>query len=146
MITVGILAAIGTIFIVWSLSLRRQVALRTRDLRDEIMERKQAEQSLQDRESFLNRVINQSPFATWISDPEGKLQHANPALKKFLNLTDEQLVGKYNVLKDPLLERQGLMPLIRTVYEDGKTISFTCDWDGNDIPTMDLKGFQLCQH
>ena len=140
LITVGILAAIGTIFIVWSLSLRRQVALRTRDLRDEIMERKQAEQSLQDRESFLNRVINQSPFATWISDPEGKLQHANPALKKFLNLTDEQLVGKYNVLKDPLLERQGLMPLIRTVYEDGKTISFTCDWDGNDIPTMDLKG------
>lgn len=32
------------------------------------------------------------------------------------------------------------MPLIRTVYEKGETISFTCDWNGEDIPTLDLKG------
>ena len=103
-------------------------------------ERHIAEEAVRESESFLSRVIDQSPFAIWISDAEGTLQHANPALKKFLNLTDEQLVGKYNVLKDPLVERQGLMPLVRTVYEDGKSISFTCEWDGNDIPTMDLKG------
>ncbi|MBT3177285.1 MAG: HAMP domain-containing histidine kinase [Desulfobacula sp.] len=54
--------------------------------------------------------------------------------------TDDQLIGKYNVLKDPLIERQGLLPLIRTVYEEGQTINFTCDWDGNDIPTINLKG------
>ena len=107
--------------------------------RDETAQRR-AEQGLQDSEIFLRSIVNQSPFATWISDSEGTLQQANPALKKFLNLTDDQLVGKYNVLKDPLVERQGLLPLIRTVYEDGKSISFICDWDGNDIPTMDLKG------
>jgi PAS domain S-box-containing protein len=104
----------------------------------DVTESKRAEVELRAKETFLDRVVNQSPFATWISDAEGTLQHANPALKKFLNLTDEQLVGKYNVLKDPLVERQGLVPLIRTVYEQGKSISFTCDWDGNDIPTMDL--------
>jgi len=102
--------------------------------------RKQAESSLEAREAFLDRIIEQSPFPTWISDAEGTLQRANPALKRFLNLTDEQLVGNYNVLEDPLVERQGLMPLIRTVYEEGKTVSFSCEWDGNDIPTMDLKG------
>ena len=101
--------------------------------------RKQAEEALQAREAFFDRVIDQSPFATWISDAEGTLQHANPALKRFLNLTDEQLVGKYNVLKDPVTERQGLLPLFRTVFEEGRSINFTCDWDGNDIPTMDLK-------
>jgi len=106
----------------------------------DITDRKRSEQALQASEAFLDRVIEQSPFATWISDAEGTLQRANPALKKFLNLTDEQLVGKYNVLKDPLVERQGLMPLFRSVFEEGKTIKFTCDWDGNDIPTMDLKG------
>ncbi len=107
--------------------------------RDETAQRS-AEQDLHDSEIYLRRIVNQSPIAIWISDSEGTLQQANPALKKFLNLTDDQLVGKYNVLKDPLIERQGLLPLIRTVYEDGKSISFTCDWDGNDIPTMDLKG------
>ena len=94
---------------------------------------------MQARESFFDGVIDQSPLAIWISDTEGTLQHANPALKRLLNLTDEQIVGKYNVLKDPLAEQQGLLPLIRTVYEEGKSISFTCDWDGNDIPTLDLK-------
>lgn len=103
-------------------------------------DRKQTEQALKARESFLNNVIDQSPFATWISDAGGTMQHANPALKKFLNLTDEQLIGKYNVFKDSHVKKQGLMPLIRTVYEQGKTINFTCDWDGNDISTMDLKG------
>ena len=113
---------------------------RQKNKEHQIARLKKAEQALEAREAFLRSVILQSPFATWISDVEGTLQIANPALKKFLNLTDEQLVGKYNVLRDPLVERQGLMPLIRSVYEDGATISFTCDWDGNDIPTMDLKG------
>ena len=98
------------------------------------------ESELKTRESFLDRVIDQSPFAIFITDTEGTLIRANPALKKFLNLTDEQLVGKYNVFKDPLLEKQGLIPLIRSVYEQGRTIHFPCDWDGEDIPTMDLKG------
>lgn len=89
-------------------------------LKEEVEERERAE-------SFLNRAIDQSPYAIWISDEEGTLQHANPALKDFLNLTDEQLVGRYNVLKDPVVERQGLMPLIRGVHEDGKTIQFTCE-------------------
>jgi len=106
----------------------------------DISERKRTEETLQARELFFDRVIDQSPIATWISDAEGTLQRANPALKRFLNLTDEQLVGKYNVLEDTVAERQGLQPLFRTVFEEGKTINFYCEWDGNDIPTMDLKG------
>ncbi len=106
----------------------------------DITDRKKVEKALQAREKFFYRIIDQSPFAFWISDPEGTLQLVNPALKRLLNLTDDQLVGKYNMLKDPLAEKQGLMPLIRTVYEEGKTINFTADWNGEDIPTMDLKG------
>ncbi|MCP4690330.1 MAG: response regulator, partial [Desulfobacterales bacterium] len=106
----------------------------------DITGRKRTEEELEERRAFLDRVIDQSPFAIWISDARGVLQRANPALKKFLNLTDEQLVGEYNVLEDPLVEQQGLAPLVRSVYEAGETISFTCEWDGEDIPTMDLKG------
>ncbi|MCP4610649.1 MAG: PAS domain S-box protein, partial [Planctomycetes bacterium] len=114
----------------------KDISLRVKDALSNLLHFKE----LFNREQFLNRIIDQSPFATWISDSGGTLQRVNPALKRFLNLTDEQLVGKYNVLQDPVVERQGLIPLIRTVYEAGQTINFTCDWDGNDIPTMDLKG------
>ena len=105
-----------------------------------ITERQRAEETLQAREAFWNQIMDQSPFATWIADAEGTLLQANPALKRILNLTDEQLVGKYNLFQDPLLDRQGLIPLVRSVYEEGRTIHFTCDWDGNDIPELDLTG------
>jgi len=107
---------------------------------NDITERKSAERELGERESFLRRIIHQSPFAMWISDAGGTLKQANPALKRFLNLSDEQLVGKYNVLNDPVVERQGLLPLIRTVYEESKTINFTCEWNGTDFPGLDLRG------
>ena len=100
---------------------------------------KRAEVALKARESFLNRVIDQSPFAIWISDANGTMQRANPALKKMLNATDEQLIGKYNVLNDTVAEKAGLMPLVRTVFEENKTINFSVEWCGYDMPNMDLK-------
>ncbi len=118
----------------------RQLSETNKNLEIEIRDRKQAEKMLKQKESFLNRVIDQSPFSTWISDAHGTLEKSNTALRKALNLTDYQLVGKYNVFNDPLMKRQNLLPLIRTVYENGRTIHFSCDWDGNDIPQMDLKG------
>ena len=114
----------------------KDISLKVKDALNNLLHFKE----LFNREQFLNRIIDQSPFATWISDSEGTLQRANPALKRFLNLTDEQLVGKYNVLNDTIAERQGLQPLFRTVFEDGKTITFSLEWDGNDMPSMDLKG------
>ncbi|MFW5808691.1 MAG: PAS domain S-box protein, partial [Spirochaetota bacterium] len=98
------------------------------------------ENTLREKEIFLNRIIDQSPFAIWISDRDGTLIRANPALKNFLNLTDEQLVGRYNVLDDPLVHKQGLIPLVRNVYENGESVRFTCHWDGKDIPGLDLNG------
>ncbi len=106
----------------------------------DITDLKMAEVIIQTKSAFLDSVIEQSPFATWISDSKGVLQRANPALKKFLNIEDEQIVGKYNILHDPIVKRQGLLPKIRSVFEEGKSVSFTCDWDGNDMPTLNLKG------
>ena len=106
----------------------------------DITKYKKAEKEIIKKNKLLNNFINQSPYATWISDEKGTLQYANPALKKFLNLTDKQLVGKYNVLNDEIVIRKGLLPLVRTVFEKGETISFTAEWDGNDMPNMDFNG------
>ncbi len=110
-----------------------------RRLQKEITERKQAEQALKNNQNFLNRVIDQSPFAIWISDEKGTIIKCNAALEKFLNITDEQLIGKYNVFEDKAAIEQGLIPKIRTVFEDGKTANLSVEWDANELGYKDAK-------
>jgi two-component system, cell cycle sensor histidine kinase and response regulator CckA len=105
----------------------------------DISERKRTEQALENNQNFLNRIIDQSPFATWISDEKGTMIKCNAALKKFLNITDEQLIGKYNVFEDEVAIEQGLMPKIRTVFEDGKTANFSVEWDAGELGYKDAK-------
>ena len=105
----------------------------------DINERKRAEQALKNNQIFLKRIINQSPFATWISDEKGTMIKCNAALKKVLNITDEQLIGKYNVFEDEVAIEQGLIPKIRTVFEDGKTANFSVEWDADELGYKDAK-------
>ena len=105
----------------------------------DINERKRAEQALKNNQIFLKRIINQSPFATWISDEKGTMIKCNAALKKFSNITDEQLIGKYNVFEDEVAIEQGLIPKIRTVFEDGKTANFSVEWDADELGYKDAK-------
>ncbi|MCP4727022.1 MAG: PAS domain S-box protein, partial [bacterium] len=91
-------------------------------------------------ERLLNSFIDQNPFPTWISDEKGTMIRANSALKKVLNLTDEQLIGKYNVLKDPQVEEQGLIQVIRDTLEKGKTSDFVLVWDGYNVTDVKLEG------
>ncbi|MCP3901659.1 MAG: PAS domain S-box protein [Desulfobacteraceae bacterium] len=105
----------------------------------DITERKRTEIALKNNQNFLNRIINESPFATWISDKKGTMIQCNLALKKILNITDEQLIGKYNVFEDEVAIEQGLIPKIRTVFEDGKTANFSVEWDANELGYKDSK-------
>ena len=105
----------------------------------DINERKRAEQALKNNQNFLNRIINQSPFATWISDEKGTIIKCNAALTTFLNITAEQLIDKYNVFEDEVAIEQGLIPKIRTVFEDGKTANFSVEWDANELGYKDAK-------
>ena len=105
----------------------------------DISERKRTEQALKNNQNFLNRIIDQSPFATWISDEKGTMIKCNAALKKFSNITDEQLIGKYNVFEDEVAIEQGLIPKIRTVFEDGKTANFSVEWDADELGYKDAK-------
>ena len=105
----------------------------------DITERKKAEKELQNNRNLLNRIINQSPFATWISDKKGTIIKCNAALEKLLNITGEQLIGKYNVFEDEIAIEQGLIPKIRTVFENGNTANFSVEWDANELGYKDAK-------
>jgi PAS domain S-box-containing protein len=105
----------------------------------EITERKQAEEDLEASRTFLERVMQLSPFAMWVADEKGTVVRSNKSLRDTLNLTDEQLLGKYNVLKDDNLTDQGLMPRVRAVFEKLEPARFSMTWASQQSGVVDLK-------
>lgn len=105
----------------------------------DITERKRAEETVRSSESFLNSVIEQTPYATWISDDKGILIRLNQACRDLLHITDKEVVGKYNVLQDTIVEEQGYMPLVRSVFERGATVRFTLHYDSARLQTLTLR-------
>ena len=53
----------------------------------DITERKQAEGELASAKSFLDTIVDMSPFAMWVADPEGTVIRTNRSLRQTLNLT-----------------------------------------------------------
>jgi PAS domain S-box-containing protein len=106
----------------------------------DITERKQAEEELAATTSFLDTVVDRSPFAMWVADPNGTIIRTNQALREVLNLTDEQLIGKYNVLADTNLDRQGLAPRVARVFEKHEPARFDMLWQAAEAGDVDLKG------
>lgn len=95
---------IGSILVLWSISLRSQVAVRTRSLEMEIQERKQAEKASKENVALLHTVAENYPnsFVSIIekdltigftSGQEFKKQNLDPA--QFVGLTLEQVFGEY---------------------------------------------------
>lgn len=106
----------------------------------DITERKQAEAELASATSFLNAVVDMSPFAMWVADSDGVIIRTNRTLRETLNLTDEQLVGKYNVLEDKNLEAQGRMSLMRDVFEKHIPARFRMPWRVADAGDVNFEG------
>lgn len=90
---------------------------------------KRYEEEIGSSRNFLDTVVDMSPFAMWVSDEEGLLLRANNSLRKTLNLSDKQIIGKYNVLKDKNLEKQGVMPKVRDVFKKKKPARFSIYWE-----------------
>ena len=106
----------------------------------DITERKQAEAETQKLTAFLDRVVDLSPFAMWVANPEGTVFRTNRTLRDTLNLTDEQIVGKYNVLKDTNLVQQGVMPAVKAVFDRHEPARFSIPWVPAAAGDVDFTG------
>lgn len=104
-------------------------------------DRKKKEESLRISETFLNSIFDQSPYATWISDEKGTLIRLNQACRDLLQISDEDVVGKYDVLKDNVVEEQGRMPLVRRVFEAGETVRFELKYDSSQLKHLQMSNF-----
>ena len=105
----------------------------------DITEQKRAEEALRDSESFLNSVIDQSPYPMWIADHQGTLIRMNKALGDLLHISKEEVVGKYNVLRDNLVQDQGFLPLVKRVFEEGDIVRFELKYDSSQLKHIQLR-------
>jgi len=105
---------------------------------EDITEHRQAEEELLSSEAFLNTLLEQSPHTMWISNAHGTLVRTNQAMRDMFQVTDEEVVGKYNLLQDEIVQDQGLNPHVRVVFEKGKSAQFWIAYDTSRLKHLKL--------
>ncbi len=100
--------------------------------------RKTVETKLQESLAFLNRMIEQSPTPMWISDEKGTLIRINKACCDLLNITRDDVLNKYNVLQDNIVEEQGFLPLVKNVFEKAQVARFELQYDTPQLKQLVL--------
>ena len=104
----------------------------------DITVQKEAETEIRNAKNFLDRIIEQSPNPIWISDEKGTLIRLNKACCDVLHINPEEVIGKYNVFEDSILEAQGRMSLVRSVFEEGKSVNFDLEYDTKLLSSLHL--------
>ena len=105
----------------------------------DITEHKRADEELQASRVFLETIIDHSPLSMWVLDNKGTLVHMNQASRELFHVTDEEVIGKYNVFEDNIVEKQGIIPLARAVFEQGERAHFTIDYDTTRFQSIYIK-------
>ena len=91
--------------------------------------------------SSLYSIINQSPYSICISDDKGTLIWTNKACLDLLNISEDEVVGKYNIFQDDIVASQGLLPLVRSVFESGESVRFELKYDSSKLKNPGLQRF-----
>ena len=94
-----------------------------------ITARVKAQEAFKQSEAFLDSLLEQSPVPTLICDEKGFLVRLNPACRSLMRVKDEEVIGKYNVLRDNIAVEQGYGELVKSVYTEGKTVNLTIHYD-----------------
>ena len=95
-------------------------------------------EKLIDSSIFLDSVFEASPTSMWVSDAYGTLIRMNDACRESLQITDADVVGKYNILRDNIIESQGFMPMVKQVFTEKKIARFTVMYDTAYVHELSL--------
>ena len=101
-------------------------------------EKEQIYKHLEISTAFLDSVIEQSPISMTIYDDKGTLIRANQSLRNLFGIMDDELIGRYNILKNNVIEEQGFMPQVRDVFEKGTSTRFIIDYDTSQVQNLNL--------
>jgi PAS domain S-box-containing protein len=132
LIVAGAASSIILLFFFWNRSLSRTVTARTAELQ-------KSKDTLKEKSDFLDKVIESAALSTWISDEKGTVIRANPACLSFFGATEDEIIGKYNLFHDIVIERHGFMPVVQDVFEKGHPASIVMDYDFRAVDHIDVK-------
>lgn len=84
-------------------------------------------------------LVSQSPISTWIADLKGNAIFLNAACRQLFSIdSNDQIIGNYNLFQDDELERQGLLPEIRRVFDEGVTFEATHQYDFRNVSRINI--------
>ncbi len=127
LIITGILIAliiIGAI-LSWNIALKRQVRQRTQELKQELSERKRAEQALSTSENALRRVFDSAYDAIFIHGLDGSIMDVNQRMLEMFGVTADEAINMTiaDDLSEPGDQIQSLAEIWRQI-NDGKRMFF----------------------
>ncbi len=105
----------------------------------DITERKKMESELEERNKFVDKIIDSSALSTWISDDKGTVIRANPACLEFFGAAEEEVVGKYNLFEDSVIMKQGFARVVRDVFDKGESAGIIIDYDFGDVDHVEVE-------
>jgi PAS domain S-box-containing protein len=85
------------------------------ELRLDVVGLRQAQEAARVSEARYRTLIDQAPIAIQVYAPDGALTRFNRASEGLLGMAGDRAAG-YNILRDPQLEAEGLMPAIRRAF------------------------------
>jgi PAS domain S-box-containing protein len=104
----------------------------------DITDRKITEDSLKNSEKFLDTIIERSAHSMWISDDKGNLIRQNQACRNLFHISDQDVLGKYNIFNDNIIKEQGQMSRVEQVFEEGQMVNFSLIYDTSQIQQLEL--------
>ncbi|MBI5874810.1 MAG: PAS domain S-box protein [Deltaproteobacteria bacterium] len=88
---------------------------------------------------FLERIIEQSPVSMAVFDKNGVCVMLNTTCKNLFGIAnDDQVIGKYNLLKDNELEEKGYAHLVHRIFE-GESVDMEIEYDISNVRHIQIK-------
>ncbi len=106
---------------------------------EDITDRKKTEIEIKEKSNFIDNIINSSALSTWISDKNGTAIRTNQACLDFFGAKEEEVIAKYNIFKDEVLMRKGVMPKVIDVFKKGKVANFIIDYSLEEVNHVKVK-------
>ncbi len=92
--------------------------------------------------AFLERVIQQIPFALAVFSGDGLCEMSNQAFKNMIGGDNTDFVGNYNIFKDDEFVRQGLSTFVKNSY-NGRIMNFGAEYKSNYLGVDKVETFKV---
>ncbi len=123
--------------------LEARVEKRTRQLQEEINERRLTEWQLEERKSFLNSVITNSPVGIVATGTDGAVQMCNPAFEKLFRYRQEDISGRFLVDLISNKELRAELSSNQKSVSEGRTTHIVAQRSRSDGTLVDVEAFAV---